>query len=87
MWNVADGDLGCVVEREPHGHVRYSLDGEAVENTNRLRVHVRGRNLGYRKFHIKGLGLSSLQCSNQKRRTNNMACRLKVWDGLSHFAF
>ena len=40
MRNVADGDLVGVVEREPHGHVRYGLDGEAVENTNRLRVNM-----------------------------------------------
>ena len=64
MWNVAYGDLGCVVEREPHGHVRYSLDGEAVENTDGLRVHVGGRNLGDGKFHVECLGFRSLQGSN-----------------------
>ena len=77
MRNVADGDLVGVVEREPHGHVRHCLNGEAVKNTNRLGVDVRGRNLGDWKFHIEGLGFSSLQCSDQKRGANDTACCLK----------
>ena len=81
MGNVADGDLVGVVEREPHRHIRNSLNGEAVENTNGLGVHVGGWNLGDRKFHIEGLGFRSLQCSDKKRRTNNTARRLKVREG------
>ena len=77
MRNVADGDLGRVGEREAHGHVWHGLDGEAVKNTNRLGVHMRRRNLGDRKLHIKGLGFGSLQCADEKRRTNDAARRLR----------
>ena len=76
MRNVADGDLGRVGEREAHGHVRHGLNGEAVENTNRLGVHMRRRNLGDRKLNIERLGFGSLQRSDEKRRTNYMARRL-----------
>ena len=64
MWNVADGDLVRVGESEAHGHVRYCLDGEAVENTDGLRVHVGGWNLGDGKFHVECLSCRSLQGSN-----------------------
>ena len=86
MGNVADGDLVGVVEREPHGHIWHSLNGEAVENTNRLGVNVGGRNLGDRKFHVEGLGFRSLYCSDKKRRSNNTARRLKVFQKGGQFA-